>query len=166
MPELLEELGWTGGECITDARAFVHYFRTTRDGRIAFGWGGGRLAAGARLGGEIEVDPEVATETHAHLVEMFPQLEGRAITHAWGGPIDVSPAICRRSGRSTDAPVHYAFGFTGNGVGPSPPRRPRPRGAGERPVDRPRVRRPGARPRARRAARIRGRNARPPCLFT
>ena len=118
VPDVLEALGWSGGECITDARTFVHYFRTTRDGRIAFGWGGGRLAAGARLGGKIEVDAEVATETHAHLVEMFPQLEGRAITHAWGGPIDVSPSHLPQIGTLDDAPVHYAFGFTGNGVGP------------------------------------------------
>ena len=48
VPELLEEIGWTGGECITDSRAMVHYFRTTPDGRIAFGWGGGRVVFGAR----------------------------------------------------------------------------------------------------------------------
>ena len=107
VPDVLEAIGWTGGECITDARTFVHYFRTTRDGRIAFGWGGGRLAPGARLGGRVEVDPEVAAETHAHLVDMFPALEGRAITHAWGGPIDVSPEPpaadrdARRRARST-----------------------------------------------------------------
>ena len=45
-PTLLEQIGWTGGECITDARALLHYFRTTPDGRIAFGWGGGRIAIG------------------------------------------------------------------------------------------------------------------------
>jgi glycine/D-amino acid oxidase-like deaminating enzyme len=116
---VLEELGWSGGECITDARTFVHYFRTTRDGRIAFGWGGGRLAAGARLGGKIEVDPEVATETHAHLVEMFPQLEGRAITHAWGGPIDVSPTHRPAIAGLRGLPAWAAFGYTGNGVGPA-----------------------------------------------
>ena len=60
VPDVLEAIGWTGGECITDARTFVHYFRTTRDGRIAFGWGGGRLAPGARLGGRVEVDAGVA----------------------------------------------------------------------------------------------------------
>ena len=118
VPDVLAVLGWSGGECITDARTFVHYFRTTRDGRIAFGWGGGRLAPGARLGGKIEVDPDVAEQTHQHLVEMFPQLEGRAITHAWGGPIDVSPSHLPQIGSLDGAPVHYAFGFTGNGVGP------------------------------------------------
>lgn len=119
VPDVLDELGWSGGECITDARTFVHYFRTTRDGRIAFGWGGGRLAAGARLHGKVEVDPDVAEETHAHLVDMFPQLAGRAVTHAWGGPIDVSPSHLPQIGTLDDGPVHYAFGFTGNGVGPS-----------------------------------------------
>ena len=116
---MLEQLGWTGGECITDARTFVHYFRTTRDGRIAFGWGGGRLAPGARLGGRVEVDADVAEETRRHLVATFPALEGRAITHAWGGPIDVSPSHLPQIGTLDGAPVHYAFGFTGNGVGPS-----------------------------------------------
>ena len=116
--DILDELNWTGGECITDARTFVHYFRTTRDGRIAFGWGGGRLAPGARLNGKIEVDAEVAAETHEHLVAMFPRLRGRRITHAWGGPIDVSPSHLPQIG-SLEPNVHYAFGFTGNGVGPS-----------------------------------------------
>ena len=119
VPDVLDAIGWTGGECITDARTFVHYFRTTRDGRIAFGWGGGRLAPGARLGGRVEVDGEVASETARHLVHMFPALEGRAITHAWGGPIDVSPSHLPQIGTLDGAPVHYAFGYTGNGVGPS-----------------------------------------------
>jgi glycine/D-amino acid oxidase-like deaminating enzyme len=118
VPDVLDALGWTGGEAITDARTFVHYFRTTPDGRIAFGWGGGRPAPGARLHGRTEVDAEVAEMTREHLVAMFPGLAGRAITHAWGGPIDVSPSHLPQIGTLDGAPVHYAFGFTGNGVGP------------------------------------------------
>ena len=91
VPDVLEQVGWTGGESVTDARTFLHYFRTTRDGRILFGWGGGQLACGARLDGRIEVDPGVAATIRRHLVDYFPALEGRAVTHAWGGPIDVSP---------------------------------------------------------------------------
>jgi glycine/D-amino acid oxidase-like deaminating enzyme len=119
VPDVLEELHWTGGEAITDGRLFVHYFRTTPDGRIAFGWGGGRLAWGARLGARVDVDPTIAAATHRHLVEFFPALAGRRITHAWGGPIDVSPSHLPQIGTLADGPVHYAFGFTGNGVGPS-----------------------------------------------
>jgi glycine/D-amino acid oxidase-like deaminating enzyme len=118
-PDALEALGWTGGEAITDGRTFVHYFRTTRDGRVLFGWGGGQLAWGARLNGRVEVDPAVARETARHLAELLPPLAGRAITHAWGGPIDVSPSHLPQVGTLPGGPVHYAFGFTGNGVGPS-----------------------------------------------
>ena len=122
VPDALERLGWTGGESITDARTFLHYFRTTNDGRIVFGWGGGRLAAGARLHGRVEVDPAVARETLRHLDAMLPAVAGRASTHAWGGPIDVSPSHLPQIGTLDEGgrgQVHYAFGFTGNGVGPS-----------------------------------------------
>ena len=119
VPDVIGELGWTGGECITDGRTLLHYFRTTRDGRILLGWGGGRLAYGARLNGRVEVDPDVAGETHAGLVRIFPALAGRRITHAWGGPIDVSPSHIPQIGSLPGAPVHFAFGYTGNGVGPS-----------------------------------------------
>ena len=119
VPDVLEAIGWTGGEAVTDGRLLVHYFRTTPDGRIAFGWGGGRLAWGARLDGRVEVDADVVAATHDALVRLFPGLEGRRITHAWGGPIDVSPSHLPQIGSLADGPVHYAFGYTGNGVGPS-----------------------------------------------
>ncbi len=119
VPELIEEIGWTGGECITDSRALVDYFRTTPDGRIVFGWGGGRIAPGARLGGRAELDAEVIAQTADNLRTIFPGLEGRQITHAWGGPIDASPThlplvLPLRGGRA-----FAAAGYTGNGVGPS-----------------------------------------------
>ncbi len=119
VPDVIEEIGWTGGECITDGRTLLHYFRTTPDHRILLGWGGGRLAYGSRLNGRVEVDPEIAAETHAGLMRLFPALAGRRITHAWGGPIDVSPSHIPQVGTLPGAPVHFAFGFTGNGVGPT-----------------------------------------------
>ncbi|HXG75416.1 MAG TPA: FAD-dependent oxidoreductase, partial [Gaiellaceae bacterium] len=117
VPEVLEELGWTGGEAIVDSRTLVHYTRTTRDGRIVFGWGGGAMGFGGRPSDRLELDPWVVSRTREHLVRFFPQLRGRAVEHAWGGPIDVSPThlpIFGSRGR-----VHHGFGFTGNGVGPS-----------------------------------------------
>ncbi len=118
VPEYLEEIGWTGGECITDSRAMVHYFRTTRDGRIAFGWGGGRVAFGARTGGRAERDPGLAARVEEHMLDFFPGLAGRRIALAWGGPIDVSPSHLPVVG-SIEGAIHYGFGYTGNGVGPS-----------------------------------------------
>jgi glycine/D-amino acid oxidase-like deaminating enzyme len=119
VPDVLAELGWTGGECITDGRTLVHYFRTTLDQRIVFGWGGGRLAFGTRVNGRVEVDVDVAAEVRRHALRMFPGLAGKRITDAWGGPIDVSPSHIPQIGTLPGGSVHFAFGYTGNGVGPS-----------------------------------------------
>lgn len=117
VPDVIDELGWTGGEPIADGRTLLHYLRTTRDGRIAFGWGGGRMGFGARRSGRLEVDADVARRTRDDLFRFFPALAGRKVTHAWGGPIDVSPTHLPIFG-SRDR-VHHGFGFTGNGVGPA-----------------------------------------------
>jgi glycine/D-amino acid oxidase-like deaminating enzyme len=119
VPDLLEEVGWTGGECITDSRSLIDYFRTTPDGRIAFGWGGGRIAMGARLGGRTELDPAVIAATADHLHTCFPGLAGRRITHAWGGPIDASPTHLPLVLPLPGGRAFAAAGYTGNGVGPS-----------------------------------------------
>jgi len=119
VPELLEQIGWTGGECITDSRALIDYFRTTPDGRIAFGWGGGQIAMGARLHGRNELDPAVIAATAARLREYFPGLAGKRLTHAWGGPIDVSPTHIPMVVPLHGSRSFAAAGYTGNGVGPS-----------------------------------------------
>ena len=117
VPDVLEELGWTGGEAIVDSRTLVHYMRTTRDGRIAFGWGGGTMGFAGKVSRRLELDPGVIERTRRSLVRFFPQLRGKEITHAWGGPIDVSPTHLPIFG--SRARVHHGYGFTGNGVGPS-----------------------------------------------
>ena len=48
-PEALAEHGWTGGEALLDSRMFLHYFRTTPDGRVLMGTGSGPIGYGARL---------------------------------------------------------------------------------------------------------------------
>lgn len=119
VPDVLERIGWTGGECITDSRALLHYFRTTPDGRIAFGWGGGRIAPGARTKGRAEVDPAVIAAAADDLHAYFPDLRGRRITHAWGGPIDASPTHLPTIRTLPRGRAFAAAGYTGNGVGPS-----------------------------------------------
>jgi glycine/D-amino acid oxidase-like deaminating enzyme len=100
VPELLEEIGWTGGEAIADGRMFLHYFRTTNDGRVLMGSAGG-------------------TRAHAErgLRVLLPQLRHARITHHWGGPIDVSSDRLPFVG--SHGRIHYLAGFTGNGVGPT-----------------------------------------------
>ncbi len=119
VPDLLEEIGWTGGQAISDFKSLLSYFRTTPDGRIAFGWGGGRIAAGGRRFGRAEVDPEVIGQVELGLREYFPGLADRRIEHAWGGPIDASASHLPHVVRLESGRGFAAFGYTGNGVGPS-----------------------------------------------
>jgi glycine/D-amino acid oxidase-like deaminating enzyme len=119
VPELLEQIGWTGGDAITDCRSLLDYFRTTPDGRIAFGWGGGRIAMGARTHGRAEVDADVVDAQRRHMVEYFPEVAGRRITHAWGGPIDASPTHLPAITSLKRNRAWVAAGYTGNGVGPT-----------------------------------------------
>jgi glycine/D-amino acid oxidase-like deaminating enzyme len=115
----LEALGWTGGEAITDSRFTVSYFRTTRDGRIAFGSGVGSAGFGGRIGASFTTDRRAAERAATGLRRIFPSLASVRIEDAWGGPIDISsdrlPAIGSRHGGR----VHFAHGYSGNGVGPS-----------------------------------------------
>jgi glycine/D-amino acid oxidase-like deaminating enzyme len=119
VPDVLEKIGWTGGECITDSRSLLHYFRTTPDGRIAFGWGGGRIAMGARTRGRAELDAAIIAAAAADLHTYFPDLRDRRITHAWGGPIDASPTHLPSVRTLPAGRAFAAAGYTGNGVGPS-----------------------------------------------
>ena len=119
VPDVIETLGWTGGEAISDGRALLHYTRVTRDGRILFGWAGGRMAAGARPTHRMEVDPQVIARTTRDLLRFFPALEGRRLDAAWGGPIDVSPTHIATIASLPGGRAWAAFGYTGNGVGPA-----------------------------------------------
>ncbi len=116
-PDLLEEIGWTGGELISDFRTSLRYFRTTRDGRIAFGGGGGR--ARRIVDDAFTHDTRAVRETAEGFRLMFPSFADVPIEDAWGGPIDVSPTHLPSFGRLGDSNVFYAMGFTGNGVAPS-----------------------------------------------
>lgn len=119
VPDVIAELGWTAGEAVIDSRTLVHYMRTTMDGRIAFGWGGGEIGFGTVPRAKDSVSPRLASKVAADLVGFFPALADRRIEHAWGGPIDASPRHLPTVRPFAGGLWHACFGFTGNGVGPS-----------------------------------------------
>jgi len=119
IPDRLAELGWTDGEGITDARFTLHYGRTTPDGRIALGGGGGRAGFGGRIGRVFTHDAGSAARAGAGLRRWFPTLADVRIEDAWGGPIDITAdhlPFVTTTGRGR---VHAGLGFSGNGVGPA-----------------------------------------------
>ena len=118
-PEILSRIGWTGGEAITDSRFTVHYFRTTPDGRVAFGAGVGAAGFGGRIGASFERDGHAVERAIAGLRRLLPDLASVPVTDAWGGPIDVSSDRLPIIGSTDGGRVHHAYGYSGNGVGPA-----------------------------------------------
>ena len=104
VPDVVEAIGWTGGEAISDGRTLLHYLRTTRDGRILFGWAGGRMAAGARPGGRMEVDPEVIARARRRPASASSRRSRAAGSSARGAARSTSRRpTCRSSRRSPAA---------------------------------------------------------------
>ena len=119
IPDRLEEIGWTGGEAITDSRFTVHYFRTTRDNRIAFGAGVGSAGYGGTIGRSFTADRDAVARADAGMRHLLPGLADVRIDEALGGPIDISSDRLPAIGAMHGGRVHFAHGYSGNGVGPS-----------------------------------------------
>jgi len=94
------------GRNISDSRRVVVYYRPSPDGeRIVFG---GRASLDER-------DPLVCVpRLRQMLCEIFPQLQGAAITHAWAGFVaytfDTLPHLGQNDG------LYYSMGYCGQGV--------------------------------------------------
>ena len=118
-PELLAKIGWTGGEAIVDGRMFLHYFRTTNDGRVLMGSGSGPIGFGGRIDDRFSSDRPTAARAEAGLRRLLPGLAGVRVERAWGGPIDVSADHLPFFRTRPETRIHYGAGYSGHGVGPS-----------------------------------------------
>jgi glycine/D-amino acid oxidase-like deaminating enzyme len=119
VPELLAEIGWTGGEAIVDGRMFLHYFRTTADGRVLMGSGSGPIGFRGRLDARFTNDAATAMRAERGLRRLLPGLAAARIERAWGGPIDVAADHLPFFGTVRGKRIHYGVGYSGHGVGPS-----------------------------------------------
>jgi glycine/D-amino acid oxidase-like deaminating enzyme len=119
VPELLAEIGWTGGEAVVDGRMFLHYFRTTDDGRVLMGSGTGPIGFGGKLDARFTNDAPSAARAERGLRRLLPGLAAAKIERAWGGPIDVSADHLPFFGTVPGTGIHYGLGYSGHGVGPS-----------------------------------------------
>lgn len=120
IPERLKEIGWTGGENITDSQSTLNYYRTTRSGRIVFGKGWAKLQYGTELHSRVFADNAGIAAAKADFNRMYPDLGDVPIEYGWSGPIDRThdglPIIGPLAGRPH---VLFGVGWSGNGVGPS-----------------------------------------------
>ncbi|MCY3539951.1 MAG: FAD-binding oxidoreductase [bacterium] len=117
--QVLAEVGLDTRPTFADDRYAVIYGQRTADNRIAFGGRALPYLYGSRI------DPKVERHRPSHdlirqvLVDIFPALEGVAITHEWGGvlaaPRNWLPSVRFDSGTGWGT----AGGYIGEGVAPS-----------------------------------------------
>jgi glycine/D-amino acid oxidase-like deaminating enzyme len=119
VPELLGQIGWTGGEAVLDGRMFLHYFRATRDGRVLMGSGSGPIGFSGRVDQRFTSDVPTAARAERGLRRLLPGLADARVERAWGGPIDVSADHLPFFGTVPGTRIHYGLGYSGHGVGPS-----------------------------------------------
>ena len=120
IPKVLQQIGWSGEESLTDSQMMVNYYRTTKDGRIAFGKGTGSISYGTEIGPLFSDDSDCIDLTERNFRSTYPHLNEVKTVKSWSGPIDRTydslPIFGQLTGHNN---IHYGVGWSGNGVGPS-----------------------------------------------
>ena len=106
-PEQARSIMPTRRNAVTSAHV-GHYFRLTADDRLIFG-GRTRFALSGPDSDQIS-----GRMLQAQLKERFPQIADMAITHCWGGRVDLTRDRLPRAGEQDG--LHYALGYSGHGV--------------------------------------------------
>jgi glycine/D-amino acid oxidase-like deaminating enzyme len=119
VPDTLEDLGWTGGEGLSDWRSALRYFRPTKDGRIAFGAASAATGLGVGLGPRMRYDPRSIASLVEGVRRFFPSLRDVRFEAGWGGPVDITGAHLPSFGTLGGGAMHFGVGYTGGGVGPT-----------------------------------------------
>ena len=115
----LAALGWRDRRGASDLGNQFHYFRLSRDNRVLWGGYDAVYYNGGQVREEHMTRPATFAKLAAQFFAAFPQLEGVAFTHAWGGVIDTCSRFCAFYGTAHAGRVAYATGYTGLGVGAS-----------------------------------------------
>jgi len=116
-PAQLATLGLDQGQAVCDLRTFVHYWRSTPDGRLMLGKGGNRIAFANRQHAYFEQPSRYGAALQQQLARFFPALSELAVTQSWTGASDRSATGLPFFGRLAGyRQVLYGLGYSGNGV--------------------------------------------------
>ncbi|WP_230368623.1 FAD-dependent oxidoreductase [Paludibacterium denitrificans] len=72
VPTLMAQIGLDRGQAVCDLRTFVHYWRSTPDGRLMLGKGGNRIAFGNRLHDYFDAPSAYQGQLQHALARFFP----------------------------------------------------------------------------------------------
>ncbi len=112
-------IGLAARPTFADGRHLIIYGQRTADGRLAFGGRGAPYHFGSRVQPHFDRDPQVFAELWRTLIDLFPFLTDRAVTHTWGGPIGVPRDWFASCGLDKDTGQAWSGGYVGDGVGTS-----------------------------------------------
>lgn len=118
VPEALDPVGPGSGIGLSDSRRLILYWRSTPDGRLVFGKGGGHMSRGNRVDARFTGESALRDGTTSRLRRLYPQLSSAKIEYSWNGPIDYSSTGLPYFGPvdSANPAVLVGIGYSGMGV--------------------------------------------------
>lgn len=117
IPEKLRAMGFTDGKTVLDSRTFVHYYRTTPDGRLMLGKGGNHFSYGNVVRPLFDQPTRYGKLLRESFNKLFPTLVDEEFAVTWTGPSDRSVTGLPFFGKIEAAGnIYYGFGYSGNGV--------------------------------------------------
>jgi glycine/D-amino acid oxidase-like deaminating enzyme len=114
-----ERAGLAQGETFADHRNLIVYGQRTATDRMVFGGRGAPYHFGSRIQPGYDRHPKVFSGLRRTLIDLFPDLDQHAFTHAWGGPLGIARDWHASVGLDRATGVGWGGGYVGDGVGTS-----------------------------------------------
>ena len=115
-PEAWAQIGLRRRETFADLRHMRIYGQRTADDRLAFGGRGAPYHFASRTRPQFDRNGRVHSMLREVLVDLFPAVDGRAVTHSWGGAIGVRRDWHASVGVDRERGFAWAGGYVGDGV--------------------------------------------------
>lgn len=116
-PDILKKEGYDHGMTTLDSRTFVHYQRTTSDGRMMLGKGGNTFAFNNKITALFNQESIYAQALMKTLGKFYPPLKDVPMERSWTGPSDRaasgSPFFGHLNGHDN---ILYGLGYSGSGI--------------------------------------------------
>lgn len=117
IPEKLAAMGLADGKTVLDSRTFVHYYRTTPDGRLMLGKGGNHFSYANVVRPLFDLPTRYGKILRQSFDQLFPTLVDEQFAVTWTGPSDRSATGLPFFGKvDPSGNIYYGFGYSGSGV--------------------------------------------------
>jgi glycine/D-amino acid oxidase-like deaminating enzyme len=111
-----EQIGWRGGEVLSDGAHVYCYLQRTADGRIAIGGRGVPYRFHSRTDRTHVPPGATVASLREKLERMFPATAGVEIEDAWSGVLGVPRDWCMSVDADPSSGIAWAGGYVGEGV--------------------------------------------------